>query len=154
MSWHLLLTIPIALVALPADVVAQRTGGGGSGPALEALQRNPIQVVIDARDELGLTAAQVAQLEPVRTRLREANQENLARIEAIMKANPRAESGNREAMQAMMQRIRPLREAVQQNNRRALQEVRPHFTAEQWERVNDLVTPGRQSGRGGGSEGS
>jgi hypothetical protein len=44
-------------------------------------------------------------------------------------------------MQAMMERIRPLRQEIQQNNRRALQEIRPHMTAEQWDRVNEMVGP-------------
>jgi Spy/CpxP family protein refolding chaperone len=134
----------LVLAALPVALDAQRPGGPGSGPALQMLQRNPIQVVLDARSELGLTEGVVARLEAVRDRLQEQNRVPLVRIDSLQQAMPRAERGNREATQAMMERIRPLRQEVQENNRRALEEIRPHLTATQWERVNELVQPRRR----------
>jgi Spy/CpxP family protein refolding chaperone len=134
----------LVLSALPVALHAQRPGGAGSGPALQMLQRNPIQVVLDARPELGLTAPVVARLEAVRDRLQEQNRVPLARIDSLQQATPRAQTGNREAAQAMMEQIRPFRQEIQENNRRALEEIRPHLTATQWERVNELVQPRRR----------
>ncbi len=154
MSRQLVLTISLlTLVLSPVALVAQRGGGGGGageGTALQALQRNPIQVVLDARAELGLTTEQVALLKPVRDRLLEQNRENLARIDSIVQATPRTPTGNRDAMQAMMEQIRPLRQEVQENNRAAIQEIRPHLTAAQSEQVTALLQPQRRRPGTGG----
>lgn len=137
------------LLLAPIPLLAQRpggTGGPGSGPAIQMLQRNPIEAIVDARAELGLTEEQVARLEPVRARLLEQNRENLARIDSLLQSTPRAASGNREAMQAVMERVRPLRQKVQENNQAALQEIRPHLSTAQWEKVTEMLRPRRQPG--------
>jgi hypothetical protein len=134
----------VFLAALPAALAAQRPQGPGGGPALQQLQRNPIQVVLDARGELGLSAAQVARLESVRARLQEQNGPSLARIDSLQRTLPPTSAANRDAMQAVMERIRPLRQAVQENNRRALDSIRPHLSDAQWARVNELTQPRRR----------
>jgi len=145
---HLIVLFIVA--TLPTGLHAQRQGGQGSGQELQVLQRNPIQVVLEARQELGLTADQVGELKKAQEELDEKNRPHLERIDSLQKATPRSATGNRAAVQEMMQQVRPLRQAVQENNRQALQAIRPHFTTEQWDRVNELIQVRR---RPGGDEG-
>lgn len=148
MRLHIILLVIVAV--LPPGLHAQRQGGQGGGQELQAVQRNPIQLVLEARQELGLKADQVAELQKAQEELDEQNRPHLERIDSLQKATPRSETGNRAAVQEMMQQVRPLRQAIQENNRQALQGIRPHFTTEQWDRVNELIQVRR---RPGGDEG-
>jgi Spy/CpxP family protein refolding chaperone len=135
-------TAALLLAVLPLALHAQTPSrGAGGGPGLEALRQNPVQRVLDARADLGLTDAQVARLEPIRARLEARNRSYLARLDSLRQTMPDPNIANRDAVQASMEQIRPIRQEIQENNRRALDEIRPHLTPSQREKVDDLVRP-------------
>jgi hypothetical protein len=141
----------VLLALFPATLLAQNPRAQGQGPGLQMAQSNPIQLVLDARAELKLTDAQVALLEPARAALHELNAPLVARMDSIRQTIPAARgqgagAGNREAMQAAMAPLQPLRAQLQENNRLALESIRPHLDAAQWARVNELVQPRRRPG--------
>jgi hypothetical protein len=154
-STPVLRAVVLLLAIFPAALHAQNPRGPAQGPGLQMAQSNPIQVVLDARAELKLTDEQVALLEPARVRLEAVNAPLVARMDSLRQTMPAARgqgagggagAGNREAMQAAMATLQPVRDQIQENNRLALESVRPHLDAAQWARVNELVQPRRRPG--------
>lgn len=152
-STSALRAIVVLLAIFPAALLAQNPRGPAQGAGLQMAQSNPIQVVLDARAELKLSTEQVALLEPARARLEALNAPLVARMDSLRQTLPAARgqgagagAGNREAMQAAMATLQPVREQIQANNRQALESIRPHLDAAQWARVNELVQPRRRPG--------
>jgi len=83
--------IAISIAVVPATIEAQRPNqAAGQRPAATARGQvadriaDPIQRILDSRDELSLTSAQVTRIERVRTQLATQNRPLMVKVEAVL----------------------------------------------------------------------
>ena len=100
--------------------------------------RSPFSRLLERRDELRLTDAQVTQIEAIAARVEEQNQPLHEQMRTILEAaglagiNPRDMTPEqRETFRALRDEIRPIREQVRENHQAAMEEVKSVLTAEQ-----------------------
>jgi hypothetical protein len=129
-------TAMAALAVMAAPLAAQ----GGRGPAEgrmmrgpAAMMRNPVEVVLEHRADLELTAEQVRTLEALRDRVEEENAPRVERLrEAFGDTDPRELSAEeRDALRARMRELAPVRDEVRATNRAAMDQVHELLTDEQ-----------------------
>ena len=141
-------TLPaLALVVLtvPQMLDAQQRGRGG-GRQLQ----NPIGAFLERSDslELGLTDGQTSRLTVMRDELDVTNAPSQEAMTALF------EQASGGFDQSMREQIRPLRQAMQENNQAALLIVQTEVLAEdQWTAAStylESIRPQRRGGGGGG----
>lgn len=102
---------------------------------------NPVAQIIQLRDTLTLTDAQVAQLQPMADSLTARNTALGAEIQKAMR-----DAGANPDMGAVMRTMQPKLEQMRRDNEAVLQRVQAVLTPEQWAKVPDRV---KNAGRGG-----
>jgi len=137
-----------ALIAAPA--AAQREGGG---PGRGMFNRNPVAVLVDSAQVLGLDADQVTQLRAIAQELDATNKTPLDSLQAY---RPQGGSGMGGGMGEMspeqrerMEHARPFMQQVRENNRQAMQRAMELLTPEQREHAQAMMP--RRRGPGGPS---
>ena len=133
----------LALLVLPAALLAQggrgERGGRGFGPG-----PSPVEVALQHRSELNLTADQVSKLEAVASKLEESNKPLIAELQKNRPEGQRPQElteQQREQMRAVMEQLRDNREDAQK-------QVASILTDQQKERVRSF-RPERGDRRGG-----
>jgi hypothetical protein len=124
-------------------------------------------MLLDRREQMGLTAEQVARLEAIQARVEERNRTPVQRFLEIRRrwqeerpANWRSlpPARRREIQErfqgAIREESRGLGEQVQRNNREAMLEVRAVLTEAQRERLRRLLNNRPLGGRAGAGEGA
>ena len=125
-------------------------GAGGQGPALlrDTLPgRGPIELLLAQRDSLGLSAGQVAQLQHLDAELQERNAplvrtllELRREVQPLVGLHPRDMTpAQRQQFASRAARARPVMQQVQDNNRRAMEQVSELLTPEQKRRVRERL---------------
>lgn len=146
-----------ALVLVVAPLAAQgRPGRPGAGWWMRGpaeMVRNPMQVLLDHKADLALTADQVQKLEAIRAKV---DKENGPRWEQLKKAfGDKAPADmtveERQALRERMQALQPVSDKVRETNRTATTEARALLTPEQLTKMRDIMRrgPGNRPGRGG-----
>ena len=147
----LLAALAAAVVAMPA--AAQRDGGGpGRG-----FNRNPISVLVDSAQSLGLSAEVTAQL---RTMAGELDTQNKPALDSLQTYRPQGGGGMGGGMGDMtpemrerMDHMRPFMQQVRDNNRSAMERAMALLTPEQQERAQAMMPRRRGPGGPGGPGG-
>jgi hypothetical protein len=132
----------LVLLLLPSVVLAQGgRRGGRMGPG--GAQRNIVEVIINQKAELELTAAQIASLEPIAKKLDEQNKPVLEELQKLRGSgtNPREMSEEQRAQ------LRPLMEKMREHREAALKEAQLVLTDAQKEKLRNLLQE-RREGRG------
>lgn len=165
----LIALLSAAPIALQAQEPAPHPGGHGQhhGP-MQAGRMDPFARLLEKRQELGLTAQQVSQIEAIRTRLQAQNQPLMEQMQAARRQaglperaadarggeRPRLTEEQRTAMRQMRDRMAPLHEQVRTNTRAAMEQVHGLLTEQQrtqvrqWHREQRGGARGRRGGRG------
>ncbi len=141
----------LTLLVLPAALLAQGNRGerGGRGFGAGGPGMNPVEMILEHRSELNLTADQVGKLESVAKKLDEQNQPIIAELQKL-RGNGRSEElteQQREQVRAAMEKVRDNREDAQ----KAVAEI---LTAQQEEQLHSFMPkPGERGGMAGGRGG-
>jgi hypothetical protein len=114
-------------------------GGPGGGPAF-GMNFNPVAQVIQLKDSLGLSEAQVAQLQPLADSVQARNTALGAEVQKAMR-----DAGANPDMGAVMRTMQPRLEQMRRDNEATLQKIQAVLSAEQWAKVPDRV---KNAGRG------
>ena len=106
----------LALLVWPATLLAQggrgERGGRGFGPR----GGNPVEVILQHRSELNLTADQVSKLEAVASKLEESNKPLVAELQKQRPEGQRPQElteQQREQLRGVMEKLRDNREDAQ-----------------------------------------
>ena len=138
--------VAAALLAAPATAQGgqggerpRRAEGVRAGPGAPA--RNPVAMLLDRREELELTAEQVARLEAVRERVERENAPRIERLRAALGDRPRRELSDEERarLRGRMQELQPVRDEIRATNRAAMEEAREVLTDEQESKLREIV---------------
>lgn len=120
-------------------------GGPGGGGAGGGMNFNPVAQVLQLRDSLALSDAQVSQLRPLADSVTARNTALGADVQKAMR-----DAGANPDMGAVMRTMQPRLEQMRNDNEAALQRIQSVLTAEQWAKVPERVkTAGRGPGRQG-----
>lgn len=141
--------IVFAFVALPSLAPAQE----GGELARELAGSGPVDLLLERRADVGLSAPQVERLQAVRDELAERNRPLLAELLRIRQEvrgmdAPIGEATpeERALFRSRVAEARPLLERVRLNNRRAMQRVGAILTPQQRVRVRERLRDGWQRG--------
>jgi hypothetical protein len=137
---RLVLVLAAALLAVPAAARAQ-----GGGP--EQFRLGPLEWLLEGREALGLTPAQIARLEEVKRRHEARNAPLVDRLMtlraawqqerlAMRRAGAREES---QRLQQLRARSEPLFHQIQRNNQTAMTAVNQLLTGQQRRLLRELV---------------
>lgn len=148
----------VALLSGPA--VAQGAGQGGRGQAQAewdgpgSMARNPVAVLLERREALGLTAEQVTKMEAIQARVERENAPRIEQLRAVMgDRNPRdLTADERLQLRERRQALAPVRDEIRETNRTAMTEVRGMLTAEQQAMMRETMRR-RPAGMGQGMQG-
>ncbi len=119
--------------------------GGPAAIADMAAAANPVNAVIQLKDSLALTDAQIAKLKPLSDSLAARN--SALGIDARKIAQ---DAGANPDMGALFGRMRPVLDQMQKQNGDAMREVEKILTSEQWAKVPERVKRGQLAGFGQG----
>ncbi len=154
------LLLAAALLALPAAAQAQQTPPANRGGRMMQDQmqgrmqlQSPIQIFLDNKAQLRLTAEQVTQLEAIGAEL-EARNKPLR--EKMLEARGGAADGgrpSREERAEMRQKLAPIMQEMQKNNAAARDQIMDLLNAEQKKVARDLLEARRQDRRPGQGQG-
>jgi hypothetical protein len=134
-----------AFLAVPGVVFAQ--GGGGRG-GMGGGMMNPLQVVLDKKADLNLSADQVAKIEELKKALEEQNRVPMAEMQKIRQAHP--ERGAMPEEERTKMRAQGM--LIQQNNTAAREKLKDVLNAEQLVAANKAIDEARpMRGRRGGA---
>jgi LTXXQ motif family protein len=131
----------IILLLLPTVVLAQGEGRR-TRRGMEGMQANVIQVIIDHKADLSLTANQIAKLEPIARKLEEQNKPVIAEMQKV-----RGNTNVRELSQEQRDQMRPQMQKLRDHRQAALTEAKTVLTQEQQTKLRDFVrvrTPRRR----------
>src|SRR5690349_15388319 len=138
----------LAAAVMAAPAAAQREGGGpGRGPRFN---RNPVAVLVDSAQVLGLDADQVARLRPI---AEELDTQNKTPLDSLQHYRPQGGGMGgppgemTPEMRERMEHARPFMQQVRENNRSAMDRAMEILTPEQRERAQALMP--RRRGPGG-----
>jgi Spy/CpxP family protein refolding chaperone len=143
--------LPAATLAVLAAVAPSHAQGGPGGRG--GYMRNPVQVMVDSAQSLGLSAEQTQQLTAIAQQLTEQDRvplDSLARYRDQM-GGMRMGGGMGDMtpeQQAAMEHARPFMQQVRDNNRAAMERAMAILTPQQQERIRAMM-PQRGMGRGG-----
>lgn len=152
----------LALVAVP--LAAQAGPARGQGPAMgrgmmqagpDAMLRNPATVVLEHREALELTDAQVEALEAIRAGIEEQNGPRWAQLkEAFGDASPaEMNAGERQALRDRMRELAPLRAEIRQTNRTLMAGFHEMLTGAQETELRAIMRRGPEGRPGRGMRG-
>ena len=150
------LIFALLLTLAPSAAQAQRPGpmrGEHHGA-----DRDPIQFILEHRQDLALTAEQVQRLEAIRAELKRENDPLIARLREQMPDRPAADSlrqrmrqrreltdeqrqqmrARMEQMRARMEEMRPVREEIRENLEDAIDDVDDVLNDEQEKKLREL----------------
>lgn len=140
-----------AVVAAPA--AAQREGGGGPGRG-PMFNRNPVAVLVDSAQALGLSADQVTQL---RTIAQELDTQNKTPLDSLQAYRPQGGGGMggppgevTPEMRERFEHARPFMQQVRENNRQAMERAMELLTPEEREHAQAMMPRRRGPGGPGG----
>lgn len=136
-----------AAALLAGPVVAQQGQGPARGQQDRAwagpgsMARNPVAVLLERREALGLTGDQVARLEAIQARVERENAPRIQQLQAVLgDRSPRDLTDEERAqLRARMRELDPVRDQIRQTNRAAMQEAREILTAEQQAGLRDTM---------------
>ncbi|HSU17182.1 hypothetical protein [Longimicrobium sp.] len=142
--------LPAAALALLAAVSSGNAQGGPGGG--RGMMRNPVQVLVDSAQSLGLSADQVSRVTAIAQELQTRNAAPLDSLQAH-----RGEMGGMmmggemtPEQRAAMERLRPLMQQVRDNNRQAMERAMAVLTADQQEHARAMMPQRRGPGGPGG----
>jgi hypothetical protein len=151
----------VVLVALFLTALTPFAAFGQGDQAAGELPPSPLQLLLEQRDALELTAEQVSNLDRIRERLASTNDPLVQRMmnlrsqwqqERRAARNGRAQAQEQEQAPARLERIRVqaerIRERIQQNNRDAMQRVNRMLTPPQRRHLRTIVQERRQQNPG------
>jgi len=154
------LLLPLAAALLALASTAQAQDGGPPRGDRPRFARNPVAVLVDSAQVLGLSGDQATQ---VRVIAQELDVRNHPALDSLERYRPRDGGGGMGGgmgrgemtpeMRERMQHLRPLMQQLRENNRAALDQAMALLTPEQRERAQAMLPPERM-GRGGGPGGS
>jgi hypothetical protein len=136
----LLLALCVAACAMPAAAGAQPLPG-------DPLRQRPLELLLEARETLGLTAAQVARLEEVKVRLDARNEPLVERL-LVLRAAWQQErmalrlagaAGESERLAELRQRSQQLLHEIEFGHRAAMMRVSRLLTPEQRLLLREMV---------------
>lgn len=119
--------------------------GGGAGPnggpggpgGFGGMNFNAASTVIQLKDSLGLTAEQVAKLQPIADSIAKRNTALTAEFQKTMR-----DAGANPDMGAVMGKMQPRLQALQKENEATAKEIEAVLTPEQWAKVPPRVKNG------------
>ncbi|MCC6319046.1 MAG: carboxypeptidase regulatory-like domain-containing protein [Gemmatimonadaceae bacterium] len=126
--------------ATPGTNAAGGPGGGAGG--FGGMNFNPASQIIQLKDSLGLSAEQVAKLQPIAdsvTRRNTVLSEEFQKMQRDAGANP--------DMGALMGRMQPRFQAMQRENEATMKAIEAILTPEQWAKVPPPVRNGGRQAR-------
>ena len=139
----------LLLLAIPRPMDAQT---GDPADPFSPGANSPVQMLLDHRDEMGLTARQVARLEVIQGRVEERNRPLVQRFLEMRRRWERQRPADWQTLTPARRRqiqerfqsgireeSRALREQVQANHRAAMLEVRALLTIAQRQRLRTLL---------------
>ena len=141
----------VAAVVMAVPAAAQRDGGG---PGRPMFNRNPVAVLVDSAQALGLSADQLTQLRAIAQELDATNKTPLDSLQAY---RPQGGGGMGGGMGEMtpeqrerMEHARPFMQQVRENNRQAMDRALELLTPEQREHAQAMMPRRRGPGGPGG----
>lgn len=144
----------------PAPPMAQRgpgdQGGGmrgrgmGMRGGMMGMLRNPVQLLVDSAQSLGLSADQVRQLQGIAGQLDDQNRVPLDSLQAHRGEMGGMRGGGEPTpeQRATMERLRPYMMQLRDNDRQAIERAMAVLTPDQQARVRAMM-PQRRMGEGG-----
>ena len=141
--------VALAAAALLAGPAAAQQGQGRgqgqdvrgewAGPGSRA--RNPVSMLLQRREDLGLTAEQVTRLEAIQTRVERENAPRIQQLRAVLgDRDPRElTTEERAELRERMRALDPVRDEIRQTNRAAMDEARAILTDEQQTRIRQVM---------------
>ena len=146
------------LGALGRDRNGRRMGGpGGAFDARGIVERvapDPVAQILQRRDSLALTDAQVASLQLVSDTLKLRTDSVVARVQAIAdSAGAATATGAAPDLRAVFPRIQPSLQAARDNYLAAIRSAQTVLTTEQWNKLPESLRNPRLPGRGPGGQG-
>ena len=154
-KFALLLPLAAALLAL-ASPSLQAQDGGPPRPDRPRFSRNPVAVLVDSAQVLGLSGDQATR---VRAIAQELDARNRPALDSLERYRPRDGGGGgmgggmgrgemTPEMRERMQHVRPFMQQLRENNRAAMDRAMALLTPEQRERLQAMYPPARMD-RGG-----
>jgi hypothetical protein len=137
--------VALMLLLVPTVLLAQgesRRAGRRGGP--DGMQRNVIEIIIEKKADLSLSAEQVAQLEPIARKLEEDNQPVLAELQKL-----RGNTGMRDLTEEQRTQMRAQMDKLRDNRTAALEQANAVLSTDQKEKVRTLLRQQMRAGRGG-----
>jgi hypothetical protein len=154
------LMVAVSLTALPTAAFSQPEDAAAAVPT------SPLELLLEQRGSLELTAAQVGDLQQIREQLASTNDPLVQRMMTLRsqwQLARRATRNGRAQAPERLERIRlqaeRVRERIQQNNRDAMQRVNRMLTPAQRRQLRSIVqerrqqNPGRRAGGGANADG-
>jgi hypothetical protein len=112
-------------------------GGPGGPGGFGGMNFNAASTVIQLKDSLGLTAEQVAKLQPIADSIAKRNTALTAEFQKTIR-----DAGANPDMGAVMGRMQPRLQALQKENEATAKEIEAVLTPEQWAKVPPRVKNG------------
>jgi hypothetical protein len=152
----LLLPLAAAVLALASPSLQAQDGGPPRGDRPQRFSRNPVAVLVDSAQVLGLSGDQATR---VRAIAQELDARNRPALDSLERYRPRDGGGGMGGggmgrgemtpeMRERMQHVRPFMQQLRENNREAMDRAMALLTPEQRERAQAMLPPERM-GRGG-----
>lgn len=157
------LSLITALIAMPAVAQAQQqqqrptqTAPGSRGGMQQRQARTPSSVILQHKDELKLSAEQVAQIEEIGAELQEKNR---PLQEKMREARGSGSGGqmSQEERAKLLQKMAPITEEIRKNTEAAREKMLQVLNAEQQKKVKEIWEANQQQQRNrrpGGSRGN
>jgi len=150
------LALIAALVAVPEVVQAQQpqqqTQGapGNRSRSQQRAPRTPGAVILQHKDELNLTAEQVAQIEKIDAELQEKNRPLQQQMREL-RGNVSGDQLSDEQRAELRQKTAPINEEIRKNTMAAREQILQVLSPEQQQRAKELWQPARRRQGGSGN---
>ena len=150
--------LPLAAVLLAGASTSLRAQDPEAPrPARPPFSRNPVALLVDSAQVLGLSSDQTTRL---RSMAQELEARNKAPLDSLERYRPQGGGGGGMGMgmgggemtpeqRERMEHVRPFMQTLRENNRKAMDEAMELLTPEQRERAQAMLPRGRGPGRGG-----
>jgi hypothetical protein len=146
-----LLPLAAAVLALASPSLQAQDNGGPRGDRPQRFNRNPVAVLVDSAQVLGLSNDQATRIRAI---AQELDVRNRPAVDSLDLYRPRDGGGGMgrgemtPEMRERMQHVRPFMQQLRESNREALDRALALLTPEQRERAQAMLPPERM-GRGG-----
>lgn len=146
-----ILLVRVALILAATVAGAQSAAAQAELPADEPLPRSPLELLVESRGELALSATQLDELSRIRERLTAANEPLVARMMALrdewQQERRSARRGGQRPDAARIARVRAeaagARARIQENNREAMRTVNRLLSPAQRKELRSLLAARR-----------